>query len=488
MAIVFNPFTGNFDLSGSSSGGTVTNVTASSPLASSGGNTPNLSLTGTVAIANGGTGQTSSNNALNALLPTQATHSGQFLTTDGTNSSWSAISAANTALSNLASTTVNADIRPASNNAVDLGSIGLGWNQIVGKNIYGTTLLSALDGNTDTAVIIGTNQTSPSSTNVNGIRTGNLATPRSLALWSTNDANVDAKATYDVLVETGNKTAGTGNSGSVRITIGTSSGGTRGKLVIKDGSEGTSGHVWTSTDTVGSGHWAAASGGANTALSNLASTAVNASILPSALNSVALGDSSHYWSNITSRSMVLYNASNISSINFLGADFTFPSGTTVNGSIVGSGGSSTGIMTSNGSSSKDLRIETGNGTVTNSGNIILQIGTANATVGTIQLNSATVLGQTSQTITAGQTVSAATSFNAIQAAGAVSTSTSTVIDTGRANGQILQVVNIGSQNITFKAGGNTDLPSLTDYVLTPSSSIAFIWQGSTWYTTSVSIN
>ena len=38
--------------------GTVTSVTASSPLASSGGATPNLSLTGTVAIANGGTAGT----------------------------------------------------------------------------------------------------------------------------------------------------------------------------------------------------------------------------------------------------------------------------------------------------------------------------------------------------------------------------------------------------------------------------------------------
>ncbi len=40
------------------SGGTVTAVGASAPLASSGGNTPNISLTGTVPVANGGTGQT----------------------------------------------------------------------------------------------------------------------------------------------------------------------------------------------------------------------------------------------------------------------------------------------------------------------------------------------------------------------------------------------------------------------------------------------
>lgn len=43
-------------LSASGSGGTVTSVTASAPLASSGGATPNISFTGTLAVANGGTG------------------------------------------------------------------------------------------------------------------------------------------------------------------------------------------------------------------------------------------------------------------------------------------------------------------------------------------------------------------------------------------------------------------------------------------------
>jgi len=43
-------------LSATGSGGTVTSVTASSPLASSGGATPNISFTGTLAVANGGTG------------------------------------------------------------------------------------------------------------------------------------------------------------------------------------------------------------------------------------------------------------------------------------------------------------------------------------------------------------------------------------------------------------------------------------------------
>lgn len=45
-------------------------------------------VTGTLPILNGGTGQTTAANAINALLPTQTSQSGKFLTTNGTVSSW----------------------------------------------------------------------------------------------------------------------------------------------------------------------------------------------------------------------------------------------------------------------------------------------------------------------------------------------------------------------------------------------------------------
>ncbi|MGL1297177.1 hypothetical protein ACSTKD_00395, partial [Vibrio parahaemolyticus] len=41
-------------------------------------------------IGKGGTGQTTANAALNALLPSQTSNSGKVLSTDGTNSSWAA--------------------------------------------------------------------------------------------------------------------------------------------------------------------------------------------------------------------------------------------------------------------------------------------------------------------------------------------------------------------------------------------------------------
>jgi hypothetical protein len=47
---------------------------------------------GTLPIAAGGTGQTTANAALNALLPSQSGNAGEYLTTDGTNTSWAVLS------------------------------------------------------------------------------------------------------------------------------------------------------------------------------------------------------------------------------------------------------------------------------------------------------------------------------------------------------------------------------------------------------------
>ena len=56
-------------------------------------------VTGTVAIANGGTGQTTANSALNALLPSQTANTGKILSTDGTNTSWVAAGGSGTVTS-----------------------------------------------------------------------------------------------------------------------------------------------------------------------------------------------------------------------------------------------------------------------------------------------------------------------------------------------------------------------------------------------------
>jgi hypothetical protein len=51
-------------------------------------------LSTTLAIGSGGTGQTTANAALNALLPSQGSANGKFLTSNGTDSSWATVTAA----------------------------------------------------------------------------------------------------------------------------------------------------------------------------------------------------------------------------------------------------------------------------------------------------------------------------------------------------------------------------------------------------------
>lgn len=63
-------------------------------------------VTGTVAIANGGTGQTTATAAFNALAPSQTGNSGEYLTTDGTNTAWAPI-VSGASLSNDTSTATN---------------------------------------------------------------------------------------------------------------------------------------------------------------------------------------------------------------------------------------------------------------------------------------------------------------------------------------------------------------------------------------------
>jgi hypothetical protein len=72
------------------SGGTTGLTTTGGPVVASG----TITLGGTLAIANGGTGQTNATLAFNALAPSQTGNAGKFLTTNGTNTSWSNVAGA----------------------------------------------------------------------------------------------------------------------------------------------------------------------------------------------------------------------------------------------------------------------------------------------------------------------------------------------------------------------------------------------------------
>jgi hypothetical protein len=89
---------------GTVNGLTLTGTVTSSGSLTLGGTLSGVDLasqvTGTLPIANGGTGQTTAENAVNALLPTQTSNSGKFLTTNGTVSSWATVSASPAGSSN----------------------------------------------------------------------------------------------------------------------------------------------------------------------------------------------------------------------------------------------------------------------------------------------------------------------------------------------------------------------------------------------------
>ena len=84
-----------------------------------------------------------------------------------------------------------------------------------------------------------------------------------------------------------------GGTGDITVAADTS-------IKFQDGSEGTVGHVWTSTDTAGSGAWAPASGGgADVNLSNLsAPTSVSVDLLPDSDGTRDLGDNGTAWTRV----------------------------------------------------------------------------------------------------------------------------------------------------------------------------------------------
>jgi hypothetical protein len=93
--------------SGGGGSGTVTSVGISAPAFLSVGGSP-VTSSGTLAltysgtalpVANGGTGQTSANAALNGLLPSQSGQSGKVLSSDGTNTTWTAVTGTGTVTS-----------------------------------------------------------------------------------------------------------------------------------------------------------------------------------------------------------------------------------------------------------------------------------------------------------------------------------------------------------------------------------------------------
>jgi hypothetical protein len=102
-------------------------------------------VTGTIAIANGGTGQTTVGAALTALLPPQASASGQFLTSNGTTALWASLPNSITSVSIVPANGVSGSVATVSSTSaitLILGAITpssiAAVGQITGANLSGT--------------------------------------------------------------------------------------------------------------------------------------------------------------------------------------------------------------------------------------------------------------------------------------------------------------------------------------------------------------
>lgn len=176
-------------------------------------------------------------------------------TNTGGAGAWTALSAANLTLSNLSSpTSINQDLLPDTSGARTLGSTSKRWGTLT---LDTASLIQFHTGSAFRGFTIRNDRTTPSGGSAEGAIEGIAL--QDIGFYSGDDANANATATGTVYLESGNKTAGTGNSGNINIRVGTSSGGTRGAIKLVNGSEGTTGNVWTSTSTGGEGTWASTS-------------------------------------------------------------------------------------------------------------------------------------------------------------------------------------------------------------------------------------
>lgn len=340
---------------------------------------------------------------------------------------------ANTALSNLTTTSINQSLIP--NGTFNLGtnnSFAEMWNNAHFKgsvkffNGAGDTL--HISGNTSTA--------SPSSQNMNPTFTS-FRTDTTDKMTLTTIGTSGTAFTQSISLETGNAD-GSGASGSVLLYAGTSATGTRGSVrfdalaaelrarasaamplrfydadnsnyvqiksaavIASDvtltlpATAGTLNQVLT-TDGTGVLSWStAAASGANTALGNLTTTAINQDLV--ADNQVArnLGTSGVPWSTLHLNSQLSLRNGTSDSFSISGAGGgTTPSGASAQARLFTSNfsgaGSNLALYTnanSGASATANIRLETGNQTSSgDSGSIHLRSGTSTATRGSVVMD------------------------------------------------------------------------------------------------------
>lgn len=155
------------------------------------------------------------------------------LTPDGTSitiSSAGGTSGANTTLSNLTSpTAINQNILPDTDDSRSIGSVSSAFSAISSRihNAINTTL------NTVVGRVVGNGGSDKPSGGQPGFSIYSDETlSGDFAIFTDRNVIADSTPTNTLRIETGNKTAGTGNSGNIVLQTGTSVGGSRGSITL----------------------------------------------------------------------------------------------------------------------------------------------------------------------------------------------------------------------------------------------------------------
>ena len=168
VVLITEPFSG-----GGGGSGTVTSVDVvggTTGLTTSGGPVTTegvITLGGVLNIANGGTGQTTATAAINALLPSQTSNAGKYLTTNGTTTSWATVSSgAGTvttvsvvSANGLAGTVANATTTPAITLSTSITGIlkgnGTAISAAVANTDYQSPIVLTTSGSSGAATFVG---------------------------------------------------------------------------------------------------------------------------------------------------------------------------------------------------------------------------------------------------------------------------------------------------------------------------------------------
>lgn len=293
--------------------------------------------------------------AVSATAPTN----GQVLTWNTTNSDWEPAAGgggggADVHLSNISATTIPAFL---------IFQPGFAGQIKTANNASGTETMRVLsgdstNGNTGSIYVFSgsTNDGSSTSGNVN-VGSGNAgqtnASTGNLTLSTGN--GLGSGSVGDILIIPG--TGDNATSGNIILNPQSATGsGAHGHLYFQDGSEGTTGFVWTATDSSGRGAWMASTGGADIHLSNVSSTSIPDDLI---------FDSTHFLRATT-------NPSTGYDLNVLAGHTTDVGGTMDAGNLFLTGGSA-----SNGNRGGQVDLFGGQGNNGQGGTILLTSGDSN---------------------------------------------------------------------------------------------------------------